>query len=161
MKARHITAVIILSIFTACFLWLRWKHDEPKRHSLKALQSLCTAIDSKSSAILDEIVLPRALTSRTAAELTEFFSKALGDEIPVDGIGALKKNASFGPLNELFSEEAARWAMQAGVNADDCVAFRMERNGIRAEVVLVLTGNQYRVVRCNNVKQMAAERRHS
>jgi len=31
----------------------------------------------------------------------------------------------------------------------------MEHAGIRAEVVLVREGNVYRVLRCNNVKQMA------
>ena len=37
-----------------------------------------------------------------------------------------------------------------------CVAFRLEQDNIRAEVILVREGNTHRVVRCNNVKQMAA-----
>ena len=45
----------------------------------------------------------------------------------------------------------------AGVEVDNCVAFRMERGGIRAEVVLASAKNSYRVVRCDNVRQMATE----
>ena len=55
--------------------------------------------------------------------------------------------------------EALRdWCQQSGIDMDNCVAFKMERAGIRAEVVLVREGETYRVVRCNNVKQMASER---
>ena len=47
------------------------------------------------------------------------------------------------------------------MKVEDCVAFKMERAGIRAEVVLLREGETYRVVRCNNVKQMAPEKQHS
>ena len=65
----------------------------------------------------------------------------------------------------MFPAEAEGWARQAGVNPDDCVAFKLDRNGLRAEVVLLkpsTLGSQsstpepsHRIVRVNNVKQMA------
>jgi hypothetical protein len=95
-------------------------------------------------------------------EQTEFITKALRDELSAEGLEALRKGAQFGPLKELFPAEADAWASQAGVKAEDCVGLRMERNGIRAEVVLVRSPNHesrppFRIVRCNNVKQMALE----
>ena len=67
----------------------------------------------------------------------------------------------FGGLSDVFPIEAAGWAEQAGVKPADCLGFKLERNGIRAEVVLVREGASYRVVRCNNVKQMAMTTRHT
>ncbi len=57
----------------------------------------------------------------------EFLTKALRDEISAEGIGALKKDGAFGPLRKMFPTEAETWANQAGVKAEDCVAFKMER----------------------------------
>ena len=158
MKGWRISgAVILLFAFTACFLWFKWKHDEPRRHSLEILEHLRVAVQARSSAILDQIVLPQALAGQTTVEQTEFLTKALIDEVSADGITALKKSALFGPLKELFPQEASGWAQQAGVNPDECVAFRMEHQGLRAEVVLLRASETYRVVRCNNIKQMAGK----
>jgi len=104
---------------------------------------------------LDKIVLPQAIKGQTVAEQTDFLVKALHDEISPEGILALKHHAEFGSLKTIFPNEAADWCSQAGVNADDCVAFKMERAGIQAEIVLVHEGQNYRVVRCKDVKQMA------
>jgi hypothetical protein len=90
------------------------------------------------------------------AEQTEFLTKALRDEISPEGLAVLRREGKFGALTDLFPQEAKTWAAQAGVKPEDCVAFRMERDNIRAEVVLVREGEVYRVVRCNNVKQLAA-----
>jgi hypothetical protein len=128
---------------------------------LNALQNLGVAIETDPSAILHEIIIPEALAGRTGAEQTEFLIKALKNEISADGIAALKSGASFGSLIKLFPNEAVDWTKQAGLNPTDCVAFRMERAGIRAEVVLAREGQTYRIVRCNNVKQMAPEKGHS
>jgi hypothetical protein len=156
VKARGTIALIILLAFIACLLMLNRRHDGPRRHSLQVVQNLGAAIDTNPPAILDEVVLPQSLASHTPAEQTEFLKKALRDEISADGIAALNRKASFGLLRELFPQEAVAWTKQAGVNPDHCVAFKMERAGIRAEVVLVQEGNSYRILRCNNVKQMAA-----
>lgn len=76
------------------------------------------------------------------------------------GQGPAKK-ATFGTLRQLFPVQADRWAQQARVNPEDCIAFRMERDGIQAEVVMLkpsTTEIVYRILRCNNVKQMASEK---
>jgi hypothetical protein len=161
VKSRGTITVVILLAFAACFLWLKWKRDEPRRYCLNALQDLCVAIDTDPSAILHEVIIPEALASRTGAEQIEFLTKALKNEISTEGIAALKSGSSFGTLITLFPNEAVDWTKQAGLNPTDCVAFRMERAGIRAEVVLAREGQSYRIVRCNNVKQMAPERGHS
>ena len=151
MKARYFIGPIILLVLAACCLVFKWKHDELRRQSLATLQHLRVALDARSAEMLDDIVLPTALAGRTPSEQTDFLTKALQGEVSMNGIAALQKEASFGPLNQLFPEEAAGWAKQAGVNPDDCIAFRMERNGIRAEVVLIPDGSRFRIVRCNNV----------
>ena len=99
--------------------------------------------------------MPVAIRSQTPAEQQEFIAKALQNEISPAGVLAMKHHAEFGLAKSVFPVESAAWCQQAGVNADDCVAFKMERAGIRAEVLLVREGQSYRVVRCNNVKQMA------
>ena len=70
------------------------------------------------------------------------------------GIVALKRAAVFGPLRDVFPDQAEQWAQQAGVKEEDCVAFKMEHGGVRAEVVLLAKDGSYRIIRCNNVKQM-------
>ena len=85
----------------------------------------------------------------------DFVRKALAEEVSQEGIKALQKDGQFGRLNEIFPGEAERWAEQAGVKVDDCVAFCAERNGIRAEAVLLMRGTSGMVVRINNVKQLA------
>ena len=111
----------------------------------------------QGSDLLETVLIPTTIRSQTPAEQQEFLTKALADEISPAGVEALKHHAEFGPLESIFPSEAPVWCQQAGVNADDCVAFKMEHDGIRAEVVLVHNGQSYRVVRCNNVKQMAMD----
>lgn len=155
MKILRTIGVVALLAIIGCFFWLRWKHDEPRRQSVQVLQNLAAALKSDPSRILNVVVVPRVLIGRTQAEREEFISKALREEISEDGIVALENHASFGPLNELFPKQGPDWAKQAGVNPANCFAFKMEHAGVRAEVVLVLEGKTYRVVRCDNVKQMA------
>lgn len=99
--------------------------------------------------------MPQVITGQTSAEQTQFLSKALHDEVSPEGIRDLGKYAIFGPLNEVFPQEGSHWATLAGVRPEDCVAFKMEHAGVRAEVVLISDGHGFRIVRCNNVKQMA------
>jgi hypothetical protein len=136
--------------------WSKWKHDEPRRNSVQTLRTFCQTLASKNPGpLLQEIVLPQALASRTAAEQIQFLQKALRDEISPEGVAELKRRASFGPLKEVFPAEANRWATQAGVKPENCFAFKMERAGVKAEVVLVREGQNLRVLRCNNVRAMA------
>ncbi len=153
-KAGLLLAVLTFSVL----LWWNWKRDEPRRNSFRALNRLQASIGSlDQSALLDTVLLPPALGQRTSAEQTEFLVKTLRDEVSSAGVHALKKGAMFGSLSKVFPAEAAVWTQQAGVKVEDCVAFKMERDGLCAEVVLVAQNGHYRVVRCNNVKQMAGE----
>lgn len=157
MKAWRIIGVVVLAVATACFLWLKWKQDEPRRHAYQAVQSFAAALNSgDADSLLQSVVLPTAVSGRTAAEQIEFLTKALRDEISPEGLAVLRQQGKFGSLQESFPAEAASWAAQAGVKPEDCVGFRLEWDSIRAEVVLVREGDDYRVVRCNNVKQLAA-----
>ena len=156
MKARWGFGIAALLLVISGFLLLKWSQDEPRRDSLAALRNLRAALSSNNSeSLLNAIVLPQALRGRTVPEQVEFLRKALHDEISDEGVAALKRRGKFGPLNQVFPEEGGVWAKQAGAKPEDCIAFKMERAGIRAEVVLAHEGQTYRVVRCNNVKQMA------
>ena len=149
-------------LIVAVVFWLRWKEGEPRRLAIQTLSELDTAVHTGNSPDLLKIICtPVAVQGRTAAEQAEFLSKALADEISAEGLAVLQREGAFGPLTNIFPAEAGKWAKQAGVTPEDCVAFKLERSGLRAEVVLArdsaLGGphSVFRIVRCNNVKQMA------
>jgi hypothetical protein len=151
-KISTVTLLVILG-GVLCFLW---RQGGPRRDTIKILNVFSRAINPENSGVLlENVVLPRALQNQTIAEQSEFLIKALRDEISPDGVLALKHHAEFGSLEKIFPDKAAAWCKQANANPYNCVAFKMEHDGIRAEVVLVREGQTYRVVRCNNVKQMA------
>ena len=163
-KLKSLIALLVVASIAAAVFW--WVHDAPRRDSLASLARLDSALHSSSRAdLLDLIVIPAAVQGRTAPEQSEFLVKALNDEISPEGLAVLRKQGHYGPLRKLFPAEAETWARQAGVNPDECVAFKLERHGLRAEVVLLKpsTPNSqlstheapYRIVRINNVKQMA------
>ena len=148
------------------------KRPTPRSQALSAVQEFNVALQSPDpDRLLRQLALPGVLKGKTAAEQVEFVRKALTDEISDAGIEVLRREGRFGPLTELFPEQAAQWSRQAGVSAADCLAFRLEKHGIVAEVVLLkspapglqdasvarseLSHVTFRVLRCNNVKQMA------
>ena len=140
---------------------LLWRHGEPRRDALQEVSKLAdTLANNHGSELLEIVVTPAAVSSKTQAEQEEFIAKALADEISPEGVLALKNHAQFGLVKSIFPDEYAKWCLQAGVTADDCVAFKMEHDGIQAAVLLVHEGQTYRVVRCNNVKQMAMNLNH-
>ncbi len=156
---------VVLLMALAGLLWRKWNQGAPRRDSLATLQTFCTAVNSNQRAeLLTMVAMPQAVQGRTAPEQAEFLSKALQDEISPEGLAVLRRDGQFGSLTNLFPHEAAQWASQAGVKPEDCVAFKLERNGTRAEVVLALDSPLpnphplFRIVRCNNVKQMAGEK---
>jgi hypothetical protein len=167
MRAKHTAGIAVLAValLGGALAWW-WVHDAPRRESLAILTQLDTALHSGSRAeLLDLIVTPAAVQGRTAPEQSEFLVKALNDEISPEGLAVLRKHGDYGPLKELFPAEAETWAKQAAVNPDDCVAFKLERPGLRAEAILVRSAEfgarngtgqpKYRVLRLNNVKQLA------
>jgi len=157
LKVRRIIGVLVLLIAVGGFLAYRWKQNEPRRNCLTVLQSFRAALNSNNSeSLLNAIILPQALLGRTVPEQTEFLRKALQDEISVEGLSVLGRQGRFGVLKEVFPAEGAVWARQAGVEVENCVAFKLEQNGLRTEAVLVKEGAGYRIVRCNNVKELMA-----
>lgn len=154
---RTIGLLVLLSVF-AVVAWLWWQQGETRRTSLSTLRTFERALQTgHAENLLNLIATPAAISGRTPAEQTEFLTKALRDEISPEGLTILQRAGEFGPLAQLFPQESAAWAARAGVMPTDCVAFRLERDGLRAEVVLVREGEAFRVVRCNNVKQLAGK----
>lgn len=158
MKFRGRVILIVATGLAAGAAVLLWQHGQPRREAVLAVSKLADNLANNQGAeLLDTIVIPVAIQSRTPFEKEQFLAKALADEISPAGVAALKRHAEFGPLKSIFPNEAPVWCSQAGVNVDDCVAFKMERAGIQAEIVLVHEGQNYRVVWCKDVKQMARE----
>jgi len=157
MKRRLAFLSIATCVLTVICLWeYQWRRSEPKRHCLDALRQFETSLNSsESSLLLKQVAIPQAVRGKTPQEQAEFIRKALRSEISEDGLRLIAKHGSFGPLNQIFPDEGAAWARQAGVNPDDCVALKSENRGLKAEIVMEIHGETYRVVRCNNVKQLA------
>jgi hypothetical protein len=161
---RTLSLVALILAIGATLFYFEWKQGEPKRSSVAALQNLNTALQSgDGAALLSLIAIPKVVAGRSAPEQSEFLRKALQDEISAEGLEVLNREGQFGQLTNIFPVEAQKWATQAGAKPGDCVAFKLERPAICAEVVLVrdpsLPGGNpkpiYRVVRLNNVRQLA------
>lgn len=131
-----IAAILIWALLSA------WRsHENRRSEALETLRHIQGSLaNAGAESLLEYIILPAAVQGRSAPEQVRFLRKALYDEISPDGIAALEKHGRFGPLLKLFPDEAEAWASQAGTETGDCAAFRMERNGHRAEVVLVKSG---------------------
>lgn len=162
MYAKKALQLLATGFIVAGVLFV-WRQGTARRESLSVLNQLEAGLaESNSDTLHQSMVMPAALQGRSMPEQTQFLRKALLDELSPEGLAALKKHGRFGILTKIFPDEAEAWANQAGVAPDNCVAFRMERNGHRAEVVLVETAGSspntesyYRIVRVNNVRQMA------
>ena len=138
MKTRLISVGVALAVASGLLIWFQWRRDAPRRHSFQAVQTFAAALNAGDpAALLQTVALPAAVSGRTVAEQIEFLTKALRDEISPEGLTVLRREGQFGALTNLFPAEAKTWAKQAGVSPEDCVAFKLERNGLRAEVVLV------------------------
>lgn len=135
------------------FVYHRTRQDQPRRGCLATLERLNLAIARRDAAgLLQALIIPESVAGRTPSEQAEFIQKALKDEISSEGIALLKKNAQFGPLKEIFPQEAEQWAAQAGVQSENCLAFRLDRLARpRMEVVIFTNEHQFRVIRCNNI----------
>jgi hypothetical protein len=153
--------VVATTALIACGIIIFWKHGQPRRVALQSISRLASNLaNQRNPELLDTILMPVAIRSQTPAEQQEFIAKVLRDEISPEGVLALKRHSEFGLAKVVFPLEYATWCRQAGVDADNCVAFKMERGGIQAEVLLVREGQTYRIVRCKNVKQMAVNFNH-
>jgi hypothetical protein len=149
--------VIIIGIALAICVYRTHQEDaSPQLESIRVLQNLHQILTQPDdTALLSAVVVPGAYKSRTTQEQADFIRKALRDEVSSEGISVLMEEGQYGPLIAVFPEEATNWAQRFGVEIDDCVAFRAERNGLRAEVVILGSGPTGKILRCNNVKQLA------
>lgn len=115
-------------------------------------QAVLEALEENDADQLLELVsLPPAYADRTDAEKVEFLTKALRDEISEEGLRRLRKQGDFGALLDIFPETGQEWASKAGVDAGDCVAFRLEDDGRVSELVVHTGTALSRIVRVNNV----------
>jgi hypothetical protein len=154
--------LLVLILCGGGWIWYM-HHNDPRRAALRTLSELNAALETGNSQSLAKIViLPIALQNRTDSEKTEFMIKSLQNEISPEGLRVLSKAGTFGSLTNLFPTESIQWGKSAGVSPGDCLAFRMETGGLRAEVVLApAAGKTYRVIRCNNVSQLAVQNQKS
>jgi hypothetical protein len=147
----------VLLLAGALVSYRTWQKGEPRREALATLHRLEAALTTGTADTLLQIVrLPAATRQKTEVEQVAFLRRVLGEEISSEGLLRLKRDGEFGPLLALFPDDGSRWAAQGGVNPQECVAFKLERVGLRTEVVLHKDGSQHRLVRCNNVRQLAA-----
>ena len=157
MKRRLAFLSIATCILAVICLWeYQWRKSEPKRHCLAVLRQFQASLNSPDSdLLLKQVAIPQAVQGKTPQEQAEFLRKALKGEISEDGLRLMAKRGSFGPLSEIFPDDGTAWAKQAGVNPENCVAFRRDGQRFRTEVVLEVQGQTYRIVRCNNVNNLA------
>ena len=164
MTAKSKAARTLAAVLLVWALFFAWRfHGKSRIQSLQTLRQVQISLtETDNETLLECIVIPAAIQGRSRPEQTRFLRKALLDELSSEGILTLEQHSRFGSLMKIFPDEAEVWASLAGVNPDDCVAFRLERNGHRAEVVLAEINapestdeSTYRIVRINNVRQMA------
>jgi len=161
MKRKHwafifVIAVLLGGVLAAFIIHRRYDADEPRRDALAFAGRLEETLAGRNGlAVRDFVIVPGAYRSRTVQEQEDFLRKALKDEISAKGLAELKRIGQYGPLVDVFPESGPKWAKQFGADPGDCVAFKAERNGLLAELVLLQTNSFYRVLRCNNVAQLA------
>ena len=156
-RRRFVTVGLLVLIPIGMGMFWFFDARTPRARAARVAAELCFALEHHSAAAVVKLIeLPPAMRTKGDVEIQRQVLELLSDEISTDGVAALKKHGSFGALREIFPAEAAAWAAAFSVSADECVAFRMEKNGIRAEVVLLQTADGFRILRCNNVKQMAS-----
>ena len=155
-----LSITVLLLIFVALWFFLRQEEGpsvDPRRaETVKVLQEVSRCVlDGDRESIIDHVLLPKSLESRTPQEQGDLLVRDLRTEVSDDGIEFLVDKGKFGPLLEIFPEKGPKWADVAGVVAGNCVAFRLDIDDVTAEVVLVKKEGHFLIVRCNDVKRVA------
>ena len=110
---------LVVTVLTVGGLLIFWQHGQPRREATASISKFSANLSNPHGfELLDTILIPVAIQSRTPAEQEEFIVKALTDEISPAGVEALKRQAKFGSLKSIFPDESSAWSSQAGVNAD-------------------------------------------
>lgn len=152
---RSVVAWILAIVFitAAAIISREYPWSSPRRRAIQPADRLASAVASRNQAEAAKYVqLPESSSQLLEGDA---IIDTLKEEISPRGVSILARKGQFGPLREVFPAEVDRWAKAFGVNPDHCVAFRMEKDGLRAELVILQQGDSFRVLRCNNVKQMA------
>ena len=153
MKKIFTTMLLLILVIASILLILRWDKTKPRRDAVRFVHGVYEQLFTANDAdVLNKIVLPSSYNTRTDTEKIDFLRKALRDEISEEGLRRIAKEGEFGALLDIFPETGNEWASKAGVGAGDCVAFRLERNGIRSELVVYVGTTPNRMVRANNIK---------
>ena len=149
--------IVMMAGISFVFAWKQWKAARPKRMAIQYLDRFSEMVTAKSveGNPCEMVLLPSVYRQRTIQEQNDFVRKALTDEISEEGVRVITSKGEFGTLREIFPMEAESWTKPHGINPDECVAFKAFRGGIRGELVLQMHGADYRIVRCNNIRQLA------
>lgn len=149
--------IAVIACCTVLFIMRRKTATEgPEDRALGYAEAFAQAIASPAAGDVRRMVtIPVAYRQRTDQEQEDFIRKALRDEISAEGLDVMREIGEFGPLREIFPAKAEDWTSPLGISPDDCVAFRATKGGVQAELVLFVAGEQPRIVRCNNVRQLA------
>ena len=154
--AARIAIPIVLIAAIAAVLWWRASVRNDRARAAEPARSLAAALASGDRAAIRQLVVtPDFLAAKSPDERDQLLLDLLASEISPGGLTILQESGQFGPLSEVFPAEADSWARAFSVSPDECVAFRMENGDNPAELVLHRGANGYRVLRCNNVRQLA------
>jgi hypothetical protein len=158
MSSRKIIASTLAVLGLAAGLaWWALHAKKRERPAMAARDFARSVADRDGARLLAAATLPSSMTHLSQDEQQSRLLELLSSEISPEGVEALAAEGQFGPLADIFPDDAAAWTAPCGVSPAECVAFRMERDGLRAELVLHKSGDSYKIIRCNNVRQMAGE----
>jgi len=144
---------VIYFVFKPCNLP---KINRVRKDADKILYNLSHQIaESDQEMILKSVLVPKSMESRTPQEQGNLLIRNLKGEVSYEGIQLLLAKGKFGPLIEIFPQKGPKWARTAGVDSEQCVAYRLDKDNATAEVVFVKENDQYKIVRCNDVKRVA------
>ena len=147
--------VIVIGVAAGSYYWLVTPPSIEKLATLGVLENLQTAIDFSTEDPSNWVLRPTVAEDKTPEEYQRWLREVLQEEISKEGLAVLAKDAQFGPLLSLFPDQAVAWTSPHSIPPEACLAYRMERAGITAEVVLAPHQGSFKIIRCNNIKQMA------
>ena len=135
--AWRLVVTLFVGVLAVWFTVDRYQRGAPRRTALAALVEVNRSLAAADSTrTLKLFVLPAAAAGRTPSEQAQWLGEILRDEISDAGIEEIRRHGRYGSLAEIFPEDASRWAESASLRVEDCVAFKLERNGMRCEVIL-------------------------
>lgn len=154
MNRRHVVGrvagFVVASIIVVFFVR---EHQRPKREAIAVLQQLEQMVRADSTAQIERvIVVPEVVRDRSPSEKARLLREIFQNEVTTEGIESLRKVGTWGPLLDVFPDEAGRWTESTGIDPARCMALRNDGPDFRSEVVLVNDDNQLRVLRCNDVR---------